>query len=296
MSRFCRTPLICGLGFVLIATASSALADQVWTVTLDTSQLATNYSGPFALDFELVDTNGNTITLSGFSFGGGSAGPGPAFLNGGASGDLGNIVSLNDSPNFFSDFNQQFIPGATLSFTVDSTLLAPPAGGSPDNFSMVIFSAYDPVNGNNPFAGTGGTPIPTTDPTGSNTFIYLDVNGPGSTTATSFPGANGEIPSRKRFREPLIWTVSGPGGVTDGATRRLISRADPGWKASRPGVPPGSCRTAIVAQRGRRRASSSRTQARSRRAHWDPSRASSSSTHRLTSAARTGMKELCSAA
>jgi hypothetical protein len=163
-------------------------------VTLDASQLAASYAGPFALDFELVGSNGNTITLSGFSFGGGSAGPGSAVLTGGTSGDLGTIVSLNDSANFFSDFNQQFTPGGTLSFTVDSTLVAPPVGGSPDNFSMVIFSAYDPVDGYNPFTGTGGTPIATTDPSGSDTFFNLDVNGPGSTTASGFSGANGDIP------------------------------------------------------------------------------------------------------
>ena len=168
---------------VLILAGPAARADQVWTVSLDTSQLAANYTGPFALDFELVGSNGNTVTLSNFSFGsGGGAGPGPAFLTGGASGDLGSTVSLNDSANFFSDFNQQFTPGGTLTFTVDSTLVAPPSGGSPDNFSMVIFSGYDPVNGYNPSSGTGGTPIPTTDPSGNDTFFNFNINGPGSTT------------------------------------------------------------------------------------------------------------------
>ena len=67
----------CFLGFVLILAGPAVRADQVWTVSLDTSQLATGYTGPFALDFELVGSNGNTVTLSNFSYDGGSAGPGP---------------------------------------------------------------------------------------------------------------------------------------------------------------------------------------------------------------------------
>jgi len=88
------------LGFVVILAGPYARAGMIWTVSLDTSQLATSYSGPFALDFELVGSNGNTVTLSNFSFGiGGNAGPGTAFTTGGASGDLGSSVSLNDSVN-----------------------------------------------------------------------------------------------------------------------------------------------------------------------------------------------------
>jgi hypothetical protein len=156
--------------------------------------LASDYTGPFALDFELVGSSGNTVTISNFAFGGGSPGPGSAFLTGGASGDYSSTVALADSANFFSDFNQQFTPGSVLTFTVDTTLVAPPSGGTPDNFSMVLFSAYDPVNGYNPSTGTGGTPIPTTDPTGNNTFFNVDINGPGSTTVSASPSANGDIP------------------------------------------------------------------------------------------------------
>jgi hypothetical protein len=183
------------LGFVLILSGPASRADLTLTVSLDTSQLAANYTGPYALDFELIGTNGNTVTLNNFSFGsGGAAGPGPAFLTGGASGNLGSSVSLSDSVvNFFSDFNQQFKPGNTLTFTMDSTLVPPPSGGSPDNFSLVIFSGYDPVNGYNPIAATGGTPIPTTDPTGNDTFFNFNVNGPGATTVDSFPSANGDV-------------------------------------------------------------------------------------------------------
>lgn len=180
------------LGLVLVLAGPSARADLSWTVSLDTSQLATDYTGPFALDFELVGSDGNTVTLSGFSFGGGSAGPGSAFLTGGASGDIGTSVVLNDSANFFSDFNQQFTPGGTLTFTMDSTLVAPPSGGTPDNFSMVIFSSYDPAKGYNPFMGTGGTPIPTTDAVAGTSYNF-NINGPGATSLSSYPGASGDL-------------------------------------------------------------------------------------------------------
>lgn len=103
-------------------------------------------------------------------------------------------ASLNDRSSFFSDFNQQLTPGGSLTFTMDSTVVPPPSGGSPDNFSMVILEGYDPVNGYNPFTGTGGTPIPTTDPSGGDTFFNFNINGPGSTPVSVFPSASGDIP------------------------------------------------------------------------------------------------------
>jgi hypothetical protein len=181
------------LGFVLLAGGSSARADLAWTVNLDTSQLANNYSGPYGIDFELLGGNGNTVTLSNFAFGSGGAGPGAAFATAGASGDLGSGVVLNDSANFLVDFNQQFTPGSTLSFTVDTTVVTPPSGGFPDTFSMVIFYGYDPTTGYNPSGGPVPPVIPTTDPTGSNTFLTVNINGPGSTTAVGYPSADGSI-------------------------------------------------------------------------------------------------------
>jgi hypothetical protein len=175
-----RILLACLLGLSLALTGSDTRADQVWTVSVNTSQMAGAYTAPFGIDFELVGSNGNTVTLSSFAFGGGSAGSGP-FLTGGASGTLGSVVSLSDGVNFFSDFNQQFTPGSTLTFTMDSTLIGPGPGGSPDNFSMVLFSSYDSINGFNPGTGTGGTPIATNDPTGNDTFFNFNINGPGQT-------------------------------------------------------------------------------------------------------------------
>jgi hypothetical protein len=59
---------------------------------------------------------------------------------------------------------------------------------------MVIFQQYDPANGFNPFMLTGGTPIPTTDPSGNDTFFNFNINGPGMTSVLSYPSAAGDIP------------------------------------------------------------------------------------------------------
>ncbi len=193
MSPMRRLPWTSLLGIALILAGHAARADQVWNVSLDTSKLSSDYTGPFALDFELVGSSGNTVTISNLAFGAGSPGPGSAFLTGGASGDLSSTVTLTDSTSFFSDFNQQFTPGSTLTFAMDSTLVPPSSGGFADSFSMVIFSGYDPVNGYNPSTGAGGTPIPTTDPTGNDTFLNFNIDGPGSTTVSSYPSASGDI-------------------------------------------------------------------------------------------------------
>lgn len=176
------------VGAVLIVFSAGARADQIYTVSLDTSQLAANYGGPFGLDFELIGSNGNTVTFSNFSFGtGGSSGSSP-FLTGGASGSLGTTVSLTDTTYFLNDFNQQFTPGSTLTFTLDSTQVAPTPGGFPDNFSMAILYGYDTVNGYNPnnIPPTGGTPVPTNDPSGNDTNFNFNINGPGSMTLYTY--------------------------------------------------------------------------------------------------------------
>ena len=126
--------IACGwlLGFALILAGSAARAEQTWTVSLDTSQLAANYTGPFALDFELVGSNGNTVTLSNFSFGSGGARPGTRVPHRRSERrSRKHRQPQRQRVNFFSDFNQQFTPGRTLTFTMDSTLVPPPSGGTP---------------------------------------------------------------------------------------------------------------------------------------------------------------------
>src|SRR5579885_2048382 len=189
MSRSRRLWWAWSLGLVLIATGSPARADLTWNVSLDTSALAADpASGPYALDFVLIGSDGNRVTLSNFAFGGGSSGPGGPIATSGASGSLTGTVVLDDTSDFFVEFSQQFTPGGSLSFTVDSTAI-PPSGNTPipDNFSMFLLSGYDPSTG-------AGTPIVTSDQV-NNTFLSIDINGPGATTpVSSAGGANGDIP------------------------------------------------------------------------------------------------------
>jgi hypothetical protein len=102
------------------------------SASLDTSALV----GPFELVFVLTDGSGNgdannTVTLSNFLFGGGSAGSvDPSLSFGGASGDLSSGVGLVDSA-FLNIFASSFTPGSALSFDFSLTTNAD-TGGTPD--------------------------------------------------------------------------------------------------------------------------------------------------------------------
>jgi hypothetical protein len=151
-------------------------------VTVDTSQISANYTGPYALDFTLIDGSGggdfnNTATVSNFNFGtGGSEGPASPILTGGASGSLAGTVTLTESA-FLNDFNQQFVPGSQLTFLVDLT--TNPNTPSPDNFSFAILTGYDTSTG----FPTGV--VPTGDPSGADNLLSVDiVGGPGQSFST----------------------------------------------------------------------------------------------------------------
>src|SRR5579859_8130563 len=106
--------LIFWLAVPFFGPASFCLASTMFAVTLDTSPLIGHPAGPFSLNFQFTDGQGtgdanNTVTLSSFAFGGGSAAGGPS-LTGGASGSLGSGVVLTDSA-FFNAFTEGFTPG-----------------------------------------------------------------------------------------------------------------------------------------------------------------------------------------
>ena len=133
------------------------------TVSLDTSAL----SGPFELAFIFIDGSGtgdanNTVTLSNFLFGGGSAGTVDASLStGGISGDLISGVSLVDS-TFLNIFASSFTPGSLLSFDFGLTTNVD-AGGTPDQFSLVLLQA-------------DGSVVNTEDPTGANSLLTVNLD------------------------------------------------------------------------------------------------------------------------
>jgi hypothetical protein len=159
-----------------MALVPSAHADEIFTVTLNTTPLSTlpgSGAGPFYLFFQLTDGSGtndgnNTATLSLFNFGGGTA-IDPPFTLGNASGDLNSTVILNDS-TFSNFFAQAFNPGGSLSFDVDLTTNID-QGGTPDAFAFSILDseAYS---------------IPTLDPSGADTLLTINIDSADPTILT----------------------------------------------------------------------------------------------------------------
>lgn len=130
-----------GMATLLLASYGSSRAATLG-FTVDTSNLT---SGTFALQFQLTNGNAggvNTVSLSNFNFGGGSA-AGGATLQGGASGSLASGVTLVDNAGFLSLFTQGFAPGNSLSFTLNSTENF--TGGAPDFFGMAILFNGNPL-------------------------------------------------------------------------------------------------------------------------------------------------------
>ncbi|QOY89165.1 NF038129 family PEP-CTERM protein [Paludibaculum fermentans] len=121
---------------LLMAVPSQA---AVILVSIDTTPLMTGVTGPYSIEFQLVDGDGianNTVTIDSFTFGGGSA-SGAATVLGGVTGDLSSSVVMNDT-SFFNTFYQPFVPGNLLAFqvTVTGNYVAP----TPDGFSFAILN------------------------------------------------------------------------------------------------------------------------------------------------------------
>jgi hypothetical protein len=162
-----RSILKTGLLLAWLASgASTARAGFVARVSLDTAPVAGHPAAPFFLDFQLNPGSGpapgNTAVLGDFTFSGGAPAGSP-FLIGGASGDLGTGVTITDGA-FSNEFIQQFTPGTQLQFTLDLTTnpaTNPPM--IPDQFSFAILDSTF-------------TEIPTLDPSGSNTFLTINID------------------------------------------------------------------------------------------------------------------------
>ena len=133
---------VLGLSIAVLCAATSVHAGPL-LVSLDTSPL----SGIQTLGFALTNSDGsaNTVSLSAFDFGGGSAVAGSqdctwaGTLSGlGCSGDLTSGVTLEDVV-VTAFFTQQFQAGSTLSFLLTSTNNH--TGPFPDQFAMYLCDA-----------------------------------------------------------------------------------------------------------------------------------------------------------
>ncbi len=143
--RMFRVFLLAGLTAGLLAWP--ARADFTYDVTLNTSALFNNPSqGLFTVDFGLTDgstgdgVGNNTATISNFNLNGGSLTSGTGNPSGSVSGNLSNTLTITDG-SFFNDFNQQFAPGTSLSFTLDLTSnVSPSETTTPDEFAFTVYS------------------------------------------------------------------------------------------------------------------------------------------------------------
>lgn len=202
MSNTFRKGLLAGLALaVWLCLPIRARADFQFVVTLDTTPLASS-SDSFALQFQLTDPSfgdgDNTVTVSGFQFGGGSAGDlGSIVPSGGASGDLSSGVVLTEV-SFVNSFQQDFNPGNTLSFLVSSSTIVDSSGWSPDSFA---FSIVD---------NTTLTILPTTDPNLQVALAAFDITS--TTIGLSDVQTYGSSPGSTPFLDPS--GISSPSPAT----------------------------------------------------------------------------------
>ncbi|MGA2717256.1 MAG: hypothetical protein ABSG41_29620 [Bryobacteraceae bacterium] len=166
MPNIVRTA-ICACLFA--ALSQTARGGEIYNVAVDTSALVGHPAGPFYVELAFTDGSGigdanNTVTLSDFDFGGGSA-LGSPLVFGGATGSLETGVSITDS-SFLSIFDEQFAPGLQLNFSLDLTS-NDDADGIPDRLTLYLLD-------------DSGTAIPTLAPGGANYFLGVDLGSAGA--------------------------------------------------------------------------------------------------------------------
>jgi hypothetical protein len=191
---------------MVLFVATAAQADS-FLVTLNTSPL----SGPQTIAFGLTNFNAasNTVALSSFSFGGGSAAAGSEdctlggmFSGVGCSGNLGGGVTLEDLDPTVAFFTQKFNPGTSLAFVLTTTNSFAP--GVPDQFAMSVCDA-------------GLSTCYSDDATGA--MLLLDLKG-GSLSASSFVRIGASL---QRLDPPIVSAGSPTSQVPEPSTLLLLA-------------------------------------------------------------------------
>jgi hypothetical protein len=140
----------------LLAGHTAHAQNRLLQVTVSTSALISDSADePFSLDFQWVNpitTTGHppstddVVTLSNFTFGGGSAiNTGGSIYRSGPSvtGSLGSTISLDDTATAGTyEFAQEFNPGSTLTFNLSIPTTGQP-GNTPEAFYFAIQNEND---------------------------------------------------------------------------------------------------------------------------------------------------------
>ena len=170
---------LCAVACAWLAASAARAQTPTYHVALNTSGMAASSAGPFALDFQFNDggaPGNNTVTLTHFDYGGGSAASVPDSVSGGASGNANSAVVINDTA-LLNELAQTFTPGTALTFDVSMTNNANTApGSSPDEFSFALLDG-------------SGNEIVTTAASGAFLTIDTDPAAPVVTTAGTPAGA-----------------------------------------------------------------------------------------------------------
>ncbi|HLI30909.1 MAG TPA: NF038129 family PEP-CTERM protein [Terriglobia bacterium] len=144
---------------LVLLWARAGLADQSYDVTVNTAPL-NGMMGYLAFDFISGTPAGNAATISNFSSDGA---PGMLTDSGSATGTVSPGPGEMTDSQFFNELLQGFTFGKQLSFELAlSTNFV--AGNVPDNFSFYLLDS-----GQNSFS--------TSDPTGSDALLSIDITG-----------------------------------------------------------------------------------------------------------------------
>jgi hypothetical protein len=205
------------LGCFTATRAAIIEPSQTYSVSLDTSSLESDMADqPFGLTF-VFDSGGvagdaNTASFGGFNFDTGSAGAAGSILSSGdisPGSSLASAVTLDTDDGVSSSFEQNFVPGATLTFLLTvSEYLINLTGDPPFTPDTLDIGLYDPSG-----------PVPTTSADGVSALaLSFGYEFPGNVTppnaAATIITSSGVIttPSDAKvdFPAPVVTVVPEP--------------------------------------------------------------------------------------